>query len=149
MSHDSSSSDSASMRRTAEERLAESVAEDDDLHELRVHQIELEMQGEELVLAQEDLDAERRKYFNLYHRAPVGYLTLDERTTVCDANRTASRPFDASPTTSNSGNSLRTLLTPPITTWWSSTMSTLVLFIVSLSVKSLIEPKQASIVAVM
>ena len=41
------------------------------IHELRVHQIELEMQNDELRLAQEDLQKTQKKYFDLFNFAPV------------------------------------------------------------------------------
>ncbi|WP_160173657.1 hypothetical protein [Nitrincola sp. A-D6] len=41
------------------------------LHELRVHQIELEMQNEELRTAHEVIEAVRARYFDLYDQAPV------------------------------------------------------------------------------
>jgi len=59
------------------------------VHELRVHQIELEMQNEELRHAQLELDAQREKYFALFDLAPVGYLTLSGKGIVGDANLTA------------------------------------------------------------
>ena len=42
------------------------------MHELLVHQIELEMQNEELRRLQASLDAERARYFSLFDLAPVG-----------------------------------------------------------------------------
>ena len=59
------------------------------LRELQVHQIELEMQSDELQRTQRDLAAARDRYFALYDLAPVGYLTLNERGGVAHANLAA------------------------------------------------------------
>ena len=59
------------------------------IHELRVHQIELEMQNEELLRSQADLNAARARYFDLYDLAPVGYCTLAETGLLLEANLTA------------------------------------------------------------
>ncbi|MFA5863108.1 MAG: ATP-binding protein [Phycisphaerae bacterium] len=59
------------------------------LQELRVHQIELEMQNEELRRAQAELDATRARYFDLYDLAPVGYCTVSEKGLILEANLTA------------------------------------------------------------
>jgi PAS domain S-box-containing protein len=63
------------------------------LEELRVYQIELEMQNEELRRAQQDLEAARADYFDLYDLAPVGYITVSEGGTILRANLRATVLF--------------------------------------------------------
>jgi PAS domain S-box-containing protein len=85
------------LRRQAQERLdglsdATVPAPEDVatmIHELRVHQIELEMQNEELRDARLKLEEQRAKYFELFDLAPVGYLTLGGKSVVSDTNLTA------------------------------------------------------------
>jgi two-component system, cell cycle sensor histidine kinase and response regulator CckA len=86
----------AELRRRAEERLREQppgtgqALTDADtqrlVHELQVHQIELEMQNEELQNARHELQAALEKYSDLYDFAPVGYLTLDREGTIRESN---------------------------------------------------------------
>ncbi len=92
--------DPAELRRRAEVRLSvhplkkatpNSTAADNQrqLHELEVHQIELEMQNEELEDARAKLEALLEKYTDLYDFAPVGYLTLDREGMIHEANLTS------------------------------------------------------------
>ena len=67
------------------------------IHELQVHQIELQMQTEALRDAFADADALRAKYQDLFEFAPVGYLTLSRRGTIFEANKCAARLLDQKP----------------------------------------------------
>jgi len=58
------------------------------MHELQVHQIELEMQNEELRQAYETAEAALKKYTMLYDLAPMGYFTLDNNGSICELNFT-------------------------------------------------------------
>jgi PAS domain-containing protein len=92
------SANSRILRSKAEERLKEnkksfdmSVEESDVkklLHELQVHQIELEMQNDELVKANETAEIALRKYTLLYDFAPMGYFTLEPDGSICELNFT-------------------------------------------------------------
>jgi len=56
------------------------------VHELQTHQIELEMQNQELHKTSLDLEKEKLKYYNLYEFAPVAYFSLDEMEIIKDVN---------------------------------------------------------------
>jgi len=58
------------------------------LHELQVHQIELEMQNEELRKAYETAETALKKYTMLYDLAPMGYFTLESNGTISELNFT-------------------------------------------------------------
>ena len=91
-----------SLRRQAESRQAEqkqtaqplSSSETANLiHELQVHQIELEIQNTELLQSQAELEAAHARYFDIYEMAPVGYLILNEKNAILEANLTATNLF--------------------------------------------------------
>jgi PAS domain S-box-containing protein len=58
------------------------------VYELRVHQIELRMQNEELSRAQAELSATHQRYFDLYNLAPVGYFIVSHEGRILEANLT-------------------------------------------------------------
>lgn len=60
------------------------------IHELEVHQIELELQNEELLLAKQQADSAIEKYTELYDFSPSGYFTLSREGIIIDANLTGS-----------------------------------------------------------
>jgi len=86
------------LRRRAEELLRAKTAEEPSpgaaeeplrlLHELQVHQIELEMQNAELRQARDEMDRALEQYSDLFDFAPVGYLNLDRNRTILIINLT-------------------------------------------------------------
>ena len=84
------------LRHRAEERLREQHPETGQarteadtqrlVHELQVHQVELEMQNDELQQTRNATEAGLEKYSDLYDFAPVGYVTLDREGTIREAN---------------------------------------------------------------
>ena len=86
------------LREKAEARLAsakptsgQALTGDELLHELRVHQIELEMQNEELRRAHIALETLHAHYVELYDFAPVGYLTLTAEGMIAEINLTGAK----------------------------------------------------------
>jgi two-component system, cell cycle sensor histidine kinase and response regulator CckA len=89
--------DSSELRRRAEERFEQNCRNEPELfpseeqmrriiHELSVHQIELELQQEELLHARQELEASLIRYTGLYDFAPVGYLALGSDGTIREIN---------------------------------------------------------------
>jgi PAS domain S-box-containing protein len=97
------------LRQRAEElfRAAEDIAPDLSatvdvkklLHELQVHQIELELQNEELRRVQFDLESSQERYIELYDLAPIGYLTLNHVNLIEKTNLAAAKLLGAARST--------------------------------------------------
>ncbi len=81
------------------------------IHELQVHQVELEIQNEELIRAREEAERLQEKYIDLYDFAPVGYFTIDPDGTILEVNLTGGQllGYDRSLIT---GRRLQTFLYP-------------------------------------
>ncbi len=79
------------LRKEAEAVIAGNSVENESsalVHELQVHQIELEMQNEELRQTQAELSREHERYYQLFNDAPVGYITLDKAGIIQRSNQT-------------------------------------------------------------
>ena len=63
------------------------------IHELQVHQIEMEMQGESLKQAHAALETSHNRYLDLYELSPVGYLTLTPTGEIAEINMTGAQLF--------------------------------------------------------
>jgi PAS domain S-box-containing protein/putative nucleotidyltransferase with HDIG domain len=94
---DGKESSSSQLRAEAEKKVARSAAKsaplkkqvlDKLVHELRVHQVELEMQNEELRGAQEQIAKSQNDYADLYDYSPVGYLTFNGDVLITGVNLT-------------------------------------------------------------
>ena len=70
---------------------ASPAAPEELLHELEVHQVELELQVEELRRAEAEIEKMRDRYLSLYDGAPVGYVTLNGYGLITQVNRTAEK----------------------------------------------------------
>jgi PAS domain S-box-containing protein len=98
------SNSSKSLRQQAQERLraiAKPVMNDPEqliqvVEELHIHQIELEIQNENLRITQQQLIESRENYRDLFEFAPVPYLTIDEQNRIIEANHAASKLLNAS-----------------------------------------------------
>src|ERR1035438_1533062 len=80
--------DAAELRRRAEGRLKAEAEARRLLHELQVHQLELEMQNAELHEARNRVETLLETYTDLYDFAPVGYFSLDEEGLILEVNLT-------------------------------------------------------------
>ncbi|HWQ66160.1 MAG TPA: PAS domain S-box protein [Methanospirillum sp.] len=88
---------SSRLRNEAEDKLTQSSdqsphqsgkTQDEIIHELRVHQIELDIQNEELKKAYLELETSKKRYIDLYDFAPVGYITLTDTAMIAEVNLT-------------------------------------------------------------
>jgi PAS domain S-box-containing protein len=92
--------DGDDLRRRAEEQLRAreathrgSGSKGQMIHELEVHQIELEIQNEELLAARTDLELGLARYTELFDFAPIGYLVIDALGTIRELNLSGAELF--------------------------------------------------------
>lgn len=96
--------DASKLRLAAEARLAVTMAEKPTnghaidqarlVHELQIHEIEMEMQSETLRQTHAALEESHKRYLDLYERAPVGYLTLNREGHIIEINQTGAALFE-------------------------------------------------------
>jgi PAS domain S-box-containing protein len=80
------------------------------LHELQVHQVELDLQWDELQAAQSELETALTRQTALVDRAPVGYMTIDADTVLADINSAGASLL---------GETLQELRGRPLASWLS------------------------------
>ena len=68
------------------------------VHELRVHQVELELQCEELHSLQAEAEESRNRYRELYESIPIGYATIDVTGKIHDVNPAGASLLGLDPT---------------------------------------------------
>lgn len=104
--HKDGSADNAALRALAETLLADreidiGVLSTEEMqaivHELQVHQIELELQNAEMQRAYRELDALRADLNDLYQLAPVGYIALRSDDVILKANHAAAEMLGTVP----------------------------------------------------
>lgn len=66
------------------------------LHELQVHQVEVDMQQEELMRSRVELENELIRQTNRFERAPAGFLVVDDKSVLCEINQMGVRLLGAS-----------------------------------------------------
>ena len=97
-------------------RLASDLNSSDDalavLHELQVHQVELDLQLEQLEANETELNEELQRYRELYEHAPAGYLLLGPEGRIIEANQTAKRLLASLDGDSVSGPHIVDLISP-------------------------------------
>lgn len=99
--HPPSADDMADLRKQAEARLENVISQtvpslarenvEALVHELRVHQIELEMQCEEMRRTRQEAEESRDRYYDLYESAPAPYITLDSQLRIEQINGAGER----------------------------------------------------------
>jgi PAS domain S-box-containing protein len=116
-----------SLRKIAEEMLRKNPKEEPLLqtgdvqkivHELDVHQAELEIQNEEMRHSQMELSDSRDRYEELYDFAPVGYLTLDHEGLIINANLTAEKMIGFERGKFQGANKFSTFVSPESQDTW-------------------------------